>query len=62
MAKINLFKTNVIFVHGIGLSTFTEKIREIGAGPNFALSILTRTASLKGLLRQINVRSFCYCA
>ena len=45
MKIINLFKINVIFVHGIGLSTFTEKIREIGGGPKFALSVLTQTAS-----------------
>ena len=27
---VQLFKINVIFVHEIGLSTFTEKNREIG--------------------------------
>ena len=33
-------KINVIFVRGIELSTFTEKLKEIGEGPKFALSIL----------------------
>ena len=33
---------NVIFVHGIELSTFTEKLREIGEGPirSYADSLL----------------------
>ena len=35
----------MIFVHGIELLTFTEKLREIGAGPKFALYLLTRTAN-----------------
>ena len=35
----------VIFVHGIELSSFTEKFREIGEGTKFALYVLTRTAS-----------------
>ena len=35
-----LLKMNVIFVHGIGLSTFTEKIREIGGGRNFPYPFL----------------------
>ena len=42
---MKMIKINVIFVHGIELSTFTEKLREIGGGPKFALSVLTRTAS-----------------
>ena len=42
---MKLIKTNVIFVHGIELLTFTEKLREIGAGLKFALYVLTRTAS-----------------
>ena len=42
---MKMIKINVIFVHGIELSTFTEKLREIGAGPEFASSVLTRTAS-----------------
>ena len=42
---IIMIKINVIFVHGIELSRFTEKLREIGEGPKFALSVLTRTAS-----------------
>ena len=40
-----MIKINVIFVHGIEFSTFTEKLREIGEGPKFALSVLTQTAS-----------------
>ena len=36
----------MMFVHGIILLTSSEKLREIGAGPKFALSVLTRTASL----------------
>ena len=36
----------MIFVHGILLLTSSEKLSEIGAGPKFALSVLTRTASL----------------
>ena len=40
-----MIKVNVIFVHGIELSSFSEKLREIGEGPKFALSVLTRTAS-----------------
>ena len=36
---------NVIFVHGIELLTSSEKLREIGEGLKFALSVLTRTAS-----------------
>ena len=43
--RMKMIKINVIFVHGIELSTFTEKLREIGEGPKFALSVLTRTAS-----------------
>ena len=39
-----MIKINVILVHGIELSTFTEKLREIGEGPKFALYVLTRTA------------------
>ena len=39
-----MIKINVICVHGIELSTFTEKLREIGEGPKFALNVLTRTA------------------
>ena len=35
----------VMFVHGIEFSTFTEKLREIGEGPKFALSVLRWTAS-----------------
>ena len=42
---MKMIKINVIFVHRIELSTFTEKLREIGGGPKFALSVLTRTAS-----------------
>ena len=41
----DLVQINVIFVHGIYWSTFTENIREIGEGPKFALSAVTRTAS-----------------
>ena len=41
---LQMIKINVIFVHGIELLTFTEKLREIGGGPKFALSVLTRTA------------------
>ena len=40
-----MIEINVIFVHGIELSSFTEKLREIGKGPKFALSVLRRTAS-----------------
>ena len=40
-----MIKINVIFVHGIELLTFTEKLRDIGEGPKFALSVLTLTAS-----------------
>ena len=36
-----MIKINVIFVHGIELLTFTEKLREIGVGPKFASSVLT---------------------
>ena len=36
---------NVIFVHGIELSTFTEKLREIGEGTKFALSNVTELDS-----------------
>ena len=32
---MKMIKINVIFVHGIELSTFTEKLREIGEGPKF---------------------------
>ena len=35
-----MIKINVIFVHGIELSTFNEKIREIGEGTKFALYVL----------------------
>ena len=42
---MKLNKINVIFVHGVELLTSSEKLREIGAGPKFALSVLTRTAS-----------------
>ena len=42
---MKMIKINVIFVHGIEFSTFTEKLREIGEGPKFAFSVLTRTAS-----------------
>mgnify|MGYP006963819905 CR=1 FL=1 len=42
---MKLIKVNVIFEHGITLLTSSEKLREIGAGPKFALSVLTRTAS-----------------
>ena len=42
---MKMIKINVIFVHGIELSTFTEKLREIGAGSKFALSVVKRTAS-----------------
>ena len=42
---MKMIKINVIFLHGIELSPFTEKLREIGEGPKFALSVLTRTAS-----------------
>ena len=35
----------MIFLHGIELLTFTEKLGEIGAGPKFALHVFTRTAS-----------------
>ena len=42
---MKMIEINVIFVYGIELSTFTEKLREIGEGPKFALSVLTRTAS-----------------
>ena len=41
----DLIQINVIFVHGILWSTFTENIREIGEGQKFALSAVTRTAS-----------------
>ena len=40
-----MIKIDVIFVQGIELSTFTEKLWEIGEGRKFALSVLTRTAS-----------------
>ena len=40
-----MIKINVIFVHGIEFSTFTEKLREIGDRPKFALSVLTRSVS-----------------
>ena len=40
-----MIKINVIFVHGTELLTSNEKLGEIGAGPKFALSVLTRTAS-----------------
>ena len=40
-----MIKINVIFAHGIELPTFTDKLREIGAGPKFALSVVKRTAS-----------------
>ena len=40
-----MIKINAIFVYGIELLTFTEKFREIGEGPKFALSVLTQTAS-----------------
>ena len=43
--KIELIQINVIFVNGIQWLTFTEKNREIGEGPQFALSVLTWTAS-----------------
>ena len=49
-----MIKINVIFVHGIELLTFTEKLREIGDGPKFALSVLTRTASLSTQLIILN--------
>ena len=42
---MKMIKINVIFVHGIEFSTFTEKLREIGDRPKFALSVLKRTAS-----------------
>ena len=42
---MKLIKINVIFVHGIILLTSSGKLREIGDGPKFALSVLTRTAS-----------------
>ena len=42
---MKVIKTNVIFVHGIELLSFTEKLREIGAGPKFALYVLTWTAA-----------------
>ena len=42
---MKMIKINVIFVHGIELLTFTEKLREIDGGAKFALSVLTRTAS-----------------
>ena len=42
---MKMIKINVIFVHGIELSTFTEKLREISEGPKFTLSVLSRTAS-----------------
>ena len=41
----DLIQINVIFVHGIQWSTFTEIVREIGEGRKFALSAVTRTAS-----------------
>ena len=40
-----MIKIKVIFLYGIELLTFTEKFREIGEGPKFALSVLTQTAS-----------------
>ena len=42
---MKMIKINLIFVHGIELSTFTEKLREIGEAPKFTLSVLSRTAS-----------------
>ena len=45
MKKIKLIKINVIFVHGTELLTSNEKLRGIGAGTKFVLSVLTRTAS-----------------
>ena len=36
-----MIKINAIFVYGIELLTFTVKLREIGEGPKFALSVLT---------------------
>ena len=37
---MKMIKINVIFVHGIEFSTFTEKLREIGDRPKFALPFL----------------------
>ena len=42
---MKMIKINLIFLHGIEFSTFTEKFREIGEGPKFTLSVLSQTAS-----------------
>ena len=42
---MKLIKINEILIRGIELSTFTEKLKEIGVGPKFALSTLMQTAS-----------------
>ena len=40
-----LIGINVIFAQWIQWWTFTEKMRPIGEGPKFVLSVLTQTAS-----------------
>ena len=47
---------NVIFVHGIEFLTFTEKGREIGDRPKFALSVLKRSVS-QHFLRRLNIKN-----
>ena len=53
---MKMIKINVIFVHGIEFSTFTEKLREIGDRPKFALSVLTWSVS-QHFLRRLNIKT-----
>ena len=51
---MKMIKINVIFVHGIEFSTFTEKLREIGEGSKFD-SMFLRGQPLKSS-KSINLR------
>ena len=48
-----MIKINVIFVHGIELSTFTEKLREIGAGSRFALSVVKKITAIDKCIKKL---------